>query len=149
VAIHEKWHPDPRAVWRDRRPRAAVPEHIGAPIVVFMRLKERSNDPMADDVDGPYVLGPGGARPIDLGTFKMILKAEAGDTGGAFTLLEACEPPNADRPFTFITTPRRRSMCSRANTSSSWKTANTLARPARSSSSPHMEVIGPVREGYL
>ena len=30
VAIHEKWHADPRAVWRDRRPRAGAPEHIRA-----------------------------------------------------------------------------------------------------------------------
>ena len=54
---------------------------------------------MTDDVGGPYVLRPGEGRQIDLGNFKMILKAEGRDTGGAFTLLEASEPPNFGPPI--------------------------------------------------
>jgi mannose-6-phosphate isomerase-like protein (cupin superfamily) len=40
-----------------------------------------------------FVLLPGEGRKIDLGTFEMSVKATDVDTGGAFSLLEASEPP--------------------------------------------------------
>ena len=46
-----------------------------------------------------FVLQPGEGRSIDLGNFLMTVKAEAGDTAGAFTLLEATEPPNFGPPM--------------------------------------------------
>jgi quercetin dioxygenase-like cupin family protein len=38
-------------------------------------------------------------RTIDLGAFRMSVKADASDTGGAFTLLEASEPPGFGPPM--------------------------------------------------
>ena len=49
--------------------------------------------------DEPYVLQPGEGRAIDLGNFLMSVKATAEDTSGAFTLLEATEPPNFGPPM--------------------------------------------------
>ena len=46
-----------------------------------------------------FVLRPGDGRSIDLGNFAMSLKASAGATGGAFTLLEAAEPPDFGPPM--------------------------------------------------
>ncbi len=46
-----------------------------------------------------FVLRPGGGRTIDLGGFSMSVKATAADTGGAFTLLEAQEPPGFGPPL--------------------------------------------------
>lgn len=43
--------------------------------------------------DNAYVLKPGEGRGIELGNFLMTVKATAETTGGAFTLLEAAEPP--------------------------------------------------------
>ena len=40
-----------------------------------------------------FVLGPGEGRSIDLGNFAMSVKATGAETGAAFTLLEAAEPP--------------------------------------------------------
>ncbi len=40
-----------------------------------------------------YVLAPGEGRSIDLGAFGMTVKATSDETGGAFSLLEAEEPP--------------------------------------------------------
>jgi len=54
---------------------------------------------MADRLGVPFVLRPGEGRSIDLGNFKMTLKAADADTGGAFTLLEAAEPPNFGPPL--------------------------------------------------
>jgi mannose-6-phosphate isomerase-like protein (cupin superfamily) len=45
------------------------------------------------------VLGPGEGRSIDLGNFKMSVKAAAAETGSAFTLLEAAEPPGFGPPM--------------------------------------------------
>jgi mannose-6-phosphate isomerase-like protein (cupin superfamily) len=39
------------------------------------------------------VLRPGEGRPIDLSGFRMSVKATREETGGAFSLLEATEPP--------------------------------------------------------
>ena len=49
--------------------------------------------------DGAYALGPGKGRSIDLGSFRMSLKADAERTGSALSLLEASEPPNFGPPM--------------------------------------------------
>ena len=54
---------------------------------------------MPDSTDRAYVLGPGDGRSIDLGTFAMSLKASGQETGGAFALLEAAEPPDFGPPM--------------------------------------------------
>jgi mannose-6-phosphate isomerase-like protein (cupin superfamily) len=46
-----------------------------------------------------FVLGPGEGRSIDLGGFRMSVKASGGETGGAFSLLEADEPPGFGPPI--------------------------------------------------
>lgn len=45
------------------------------------------------------VLKPGEGRAIDLGNFDMVVKATDAATGGAFSLLEAAEPPNFGPPL--------------------------------------------------
>jgi quercetin dioxygenase-like cupin family protein len=47
----------------------------------------------------PLVLRPGEGRTIALGNFGMVIKASAEDTGGAFSLLEAAEPPGFGPPM--------------------------------------------------
>jgi hypothetical protein len=42
---------------------------------------------------GGFVYRRGDGRAIDLGGFQMTVKATGEETGGAFTLLEADEPP--------------------------------------------------------
>jgi quercetin dioxygenase-like cupin family protein len=42
---------------------------------------------------------PGEGRAIDMGAFRMIVKADENDTGGAFSLLEAAEPPGFGPPL--------------------------------------------------
>jgi quercetin dioxygenase-like cupin family protein len=49
--------------------------------------------------DGTVILRPGEGRAIPLGTFAMSVKADADVTGGAFTLLEAQEPPGFGPPL--------------------------------------------------
>lgn len=51
------------------------------------------------DSEVPYVLGPGEGRTIDLGNFTMVVRAEGEQAGGAFTLLEAAEPPDFGPPL--------------------------------------------------
>ena len=46
-----------------------------------------------------FILQPGSGRSISLGTFAMSVKADAKDTGGAFSLLEATEPPGFGPPL--------------------------------------------------
>ena len=46
-----------------------------------------------------FVLRPGEGRSVDLGNFAMSVKATAGETGGAFSLLEATEPANFGPPM--------------------------------------------------
>ncbi len=46
-----------------------------------------------------FVLLPGEGRTIDLETFRMSVKAGPADTGGAFALLEAEEPPGFGPPL--------------------------------------------------
>lgn len=47
----------------------------------------------------PFVLRPGEGRAIDLGSFEMVVKAGGERTAGAFTLLEATEPPDFGPPL--------------------------------------------------
>ena len=47
----------------------------------------------------PLVLRPGDGREIDMGNFRMSLKASGEDTGQAFSLLEADEPANFGPPM--------------------------------------------------
>ena len=47
----------------------------------------------------PYVLLKGEGRSIDLGGFKMTVKASEKETEGAFSLLEADEPPGFGPPL--------------------------------------------------
>ena len=54
---------------------------------------------MADRPDTAFVLRPGEGRSIDLGNFKMSLKATGEETEGAFALLEAAEPPDFGPPM--------------------------------------------------
>lgn len=46
-----------------------------------------------------FVLRPGEGRPIDLGGFRMTVKATGEQTAGGFTLLEADEPPGFGPPM--------------------------------------------------
>ena len=46
-----------------------------------------------------YVLAPGEGRSIDLGAFAMTVKANSDETNGAFSLLEADEPPGFGPPL--------------------------------------------------
>ena len=54
---------------------------------------------MPRDPASAIVLRPAEGRSIDLGSFSMSLKAGADATGGAFTLLEATEPPDFGPPM--------------------------------------------------
>lgn len=47
----------------------------------------------------PFILRPGEGRTIDLGNFRMSVKASAEEADGAFTLLEAEEPPGFGPPI--------------------------------------------------
>ena len=49
--------------------------------------------------EGGYVLLPGEGRVLDMGPFSMTVKAEATQTGGAFSLLEATEPAGFGPPL--------------------------------------------------
>ncbi|MFP5351805.1 MAG: cupin domain-containing protein [Actinomycetota bacterium] len=46
-----------------------------------------------------FILQPGEGRSIDLGGFQMSVKATSDETGGAFSLLEADEPPDFGPPL--------------------------------------------------
>jgi quercetin dioxygenase-like cupin family protein len=47
----------------------------------------------------PIVHLPGEGRAIDMGAFGMTVKADASETGGSFSLLEAAEPPGFGPPM--------------------------------------------------
>lgn len=49
--------------------------------------------------DHAYVHLPDQGRVLDMGRFQMTVKADAGQTAGAFTLLEADEPPGFGPPL--------------------------------------------------
>lgn len=46
-----------------------------------------------------FILQPGEGRSIDLGNFQMTVKATSEASGGAFSLLEAEEPPGLGPPL--------------------------------------------------
>ena len=54
---------------------------------------------MNDRSGKPFVLQPGEGRDIDMGNFRMSLKASGEDTAQAFSLLEAEEPANFGPPM--------------------------------------------------
>jgi mannose-6-phosphate isomerase-like protein (cupin superfamily) len=54
---------------------------------------------MNDRSGKPFVLQPGEGRDIDMGNFRMSLKASGQETADAFSLLEAEEPPNFGPPM--------------------------------------------------
>ena len=54
---------------------------------------------MDDAGNGAYVLGPRQGRSIDLGAFRMTVKASGEQTNGAFSLLEADEPAGFGPPL--------------------------------------------------
>ena len=51
------------------------------------------------DAKTGFVLRPGEGRAIDLGGFQMWVKATGQETGSAFSLLEAAEPPDFGPPL--------------------------------------------------
>ncbi len=54
---------------------------------------------MPDSTQRGFVLAPGDGRLIDMGNFTMVVKATGDDTGAAFSLLEATEPPGFGPPM--------------------------------------------------
>lgn len=54
---------------------------------------------MTEPLAEPIILRPGEGRSIDLGNFRMSVKATAQQTTDAFTLLEADEPPGFGPPM--------------------------------------------------
>jgi mannose-6-phosphate isomerase-like protein (cupin superfamily) len=54
---------------------------------------------MAERVGEAFVLGPDEGRAIDLGGFSVSVKANTDDTDGAFSVLEADEPPGFGPPL--------------------------------------------------
>jgi mannose-6-phosphate isomerase-like protein (cupin superfamily) len=54
---------------------------------------------MSESVGRAFVLRPGEGRSIDLGDFTMSVKASGHETDGAFSLLEATEPPGFGPPL--------------------------------------------------
>ena len=54
---------------------------------------------MSDMAGAAFVLRPGEGRSIDLGGFRMSVKATHDDTNGAFSLLETQEPPGFGPPL--------------------------------------------------
>lgn len=54
---------------------------------------------MSEESSGGFVLQPGEGRSIDLGNFQMTVKATSEETSGAFSLLEAEEPPDFGPPL--------------------------------------------------
>lgn len=54
---------------------------------------------MNENAPAPLVFRPGEGRAIDLGGFRMSVKATGETTNGSFSLLEADEPPNFGPPL--------------------------------------------------
>lgn len=54
---------------------------------------------MSEGAGAAYILQPGEGRPIDLGGFRMSVKATDEQTKGAFALLEAEEPAGFGPPL--------------------------------------------------
>ncbi len=90
---------------------------------------------MADASDGHIILRAGEGRSIDLGNFKMSVKATAEETGEAFTLLQADEPPDFSPPM----------HVHREAAEAFYVLAGEYIISVRDEE----EIIGPVPEGYL
>ena len=58
-----------------------------------------ATSPVMADAVRPYVVLPGEGRFIDLGDFGMTVKADAAETGGVVSVLEADEPPGFGPPI--------------------------------------------------
>ena len=54
---------------------------------------------MTERTDPAWILRPGEGRAIELGNFAMSIKADGELTAGAFSLLEASEPPGFGPPM--------------------------------------------------
>jgi len=54
---------------------------------------------MSENEPRAFILRPGEGRSINLGSFRMSVKATHEETGGAFSLLEADEPPDFGPPL--------------------------------------------------
>jgi mannose-6-phosphate isomerase-like protein (cupin superfamily) len=54
---------------------------------------------VVERVPAPFILLPGEGRAIELGNFAMSVKTSGEQTDGAFTLLEAAEPPDFGPPM--------------------------------------------------
>ena len=54
---------------------------------------------ITDTTRRAFVLGPGQGRSIDMGTFKMSVKATSDETGATFSMLEATEPADFGPPM--------------------------------------------------
>ena len=54
---------------------------------------------MPESTQRGFVLEPGDGWLIDMGNFKMVVKATGDDTGAAFSLLEATEPAGFGPPM--------------------------------------------------
>ena len=54
---------------------------------------------MGEAADAAYVLGPDEGREIDMGAFRMSVKATGEQTNGGFSLLEADEPAGFGPPL--------------------------------------------------
>jgi quercetin dioxygenase-like cupin family protein len=52
-----------------------------------------------DMSDGAFVLGPAQGRIIDMGPFRMTVKADGAQTGGSLTVLESEEPADFGPPL--------------------------------------------------
>src|SRR4029077_10528573 len=57
-------------------------------------FRQRGGDAVGRGGGRAFVLLPGEGRSIDLGGFQMSVKATNKETDGAFSLLEATEPPD-------------------------------------------------------
>src|SRR5438876_7319508 len=54
---------------------------------------------MSEAAGGAFALRPGEGRQVDLGGFRIFVKATRDQTGGAFSLLEADEPAGFGPPL--------------------------------------------------
>src|SRR5262245_44626447 len=97
---------------------------------------------MAESVGKAFIMRPGEGKAIDLGGFSVSVKANADDTDGAFSLLEADEPPGLALRCTFTTTQRRRFMCWQVSTSFTSRSARWCAQPGRSYTSQQVCATG-------
>src|ERR1700687_1581165 len=62
-------------------------------------FRQRGGDAVGGGGGRAFVLRPGEGRSINLGGFQMSVKATKEETDGAFSLLEATEPPDFGPPL--------------------------------------------------